>query len=614
MVAEEFFMDHVGGERHLKRVQVILLVTAFGGAVLGFAGFYVSLSAVAPPSRIVMATVGTFQLFILGVDFSKLDNWSLQVAALIAPAATATALWAVFATKLADWWFRRQNLRKPPYAVVVGGGHLSPVIVNHLLRSPVSGSGRIIVLDRHEHLDLLSREAFPARVICRFGDALDPLEISAVGACRASKVWIVTGDDRRNIDILRLLQRQFDETEFHVADRQWFIDVNKRELLQHVADLEYKWRKKNLLAGVDTIQFNLERMIAREILRFCFCGFTGPADQVWRAYHHRSSFHVAVVGASDLSEEVVLHAVQYLVVNEQSESAPMITWFGSCVQARRARLVESFPILDPTPSSIPSLRAVLPLAQLNAIDVDEFRLSAEKWTESQRNRSFDLIIFVAAEGVAQELVLRQVIAQELCARTYVSDLPTPIVIVSPPSAKPGSASLLIDSLELDSSTGSAIYAFDSAHIWKPSEDYPGAECDLAAKQLNFHFMRHRVCQGETVDSLWRNAKEFERWSSRYAADHFEIQRRLETFLPRNVDHAEALARIEHRRFVVERLMDGWLPPWSDNSGGKNRDIDTLKKLRVHPDLVPWDGLREDSPSKKKTFELFKKIILRGDVN
>jgi hypothetical protein len=614
MVAEEFLTDHVGGERHLKRVQGILLVTAFGGAVLGFAGFYVSLSAVAPPSRFVLAAVGTFQLFILGVDFSKLDNWSLQVASLIAPSATATALWVVFATKLADWWFRRQNLRKPPYAVVLGGGHLSPVIVNHLLRSRVAGSGRIIVLDRHGQLDLLSREAFPARVIRRLGDALDPLEISAVGACRASKVWIVTGDDRRNIDILQLLHRQFDETESHVADRQWFIDVNKRELLQHAADLEYKWRQKNLLSGVDTIQFNLERMVAREIFKFCFCGVEGPADQVWRAHHQRSNFHVAVVGASDLSEEVVLHAVQYLVVNEQPESAPMITWFGSCVQARRARLLESFPVLDPTPPSIPSLQAVLPLAQLNAIDVDEFRLSAEKWTQSQKDRSFDLIVFVAAEGGAQDLVLRQVLAQELCARTCLSDFPTPIVIVSPPSAKPGSASLLIDSLALGSSTGSAIYAFDSARIWKSDEDYPGAECDLAAKQLNFHFKRHQVCQGETPESKWREAKEFERWSSRYAADHFEIQRRLETLLPRNIDHAEALARIEHRRYVVERLMDGWLPLWSNNSGGKNRDIDTLKKLRVHPDLVPWDELSEDSTSKKRTVELVKKMILRGDVN
>jgi hypothetical protein len=55
-----------------------------------------------------------------------------------------------------------------------------------------------------------------------------------------------------------------------------------------------------------------------------------------------------------------------------------------------------------------------------------------------------------------------------------------------------------------------------------------------------------------------------------------------------VSNAEIMkvAEMEHARWMAERLMSGWRP-------GAKRD----NKLRVHPNLVPWDQLTDADKAK-----------------
>ncbi len=65
----------------------------------------------------------------------------------------------------------------------------------------------------------------------------------------------------------------------------------------------------------------------------------------------------------------------------------------------------------------------------------------------------------------------------------------------------------------------------------------------------------------------------------YARDS-EAQSRVTRFHPEEI---EELARLEHRRWREERLAHGWI-------AGDPRD----DERRVHPDLVPYDELPEQS--------------------
>jgi hypothetical protein len=49
------------------------------------------------------------------------------------------------------------------------------------------------------------------------------------------------------------------------------------------------------------------------------------------------------------------------------------------------------------------------------------------------------------------------------------------------------------------------------------------------------------------------------------------------------DEIEVMAEMEHARWTIERLLDGWRP-------GKNRDVDN----KISPYLVPWAKLPEDA--------------------
>ncbi|MBU1360823.1 MAG: hypothetical protein KJ901_18960, partial [Gammaproteobacteria bacterium] len=147
-----------------------------------------------------------------------------------------------------------------------------------------------------------------------------------------------------------------------------------------------------------------------------------------------------------------------------------------------------------------------------------------------------------------------------------------------------------------------------ARCFSRSQPYPAADADARARRVN------NAHQGQPWDAL---SDRF-RWSSRLAADHMDVKLALLGLSPHDSDLPRALrarmqsdesmrwlTRLEHRRFVVERLIEGWLlldrpsgHPHDAPSGmryaGQDGEWTQKRFLDLNDTLVPFDELPEET--------------------
>ncbi|MFO1298949.1 MAG: hypothetical protein U1F17_00855 [Burkholderiaceae bacterium] len=158
------------------------------------------------------------------------------------------------------------------------------------------------------------------------------------------------------------------------------------------------------------------------------------------------------------------------------------------------------------------------------------------------------------------------------------------------------------------------------------EAYPGERADVLAKIVHLAYDVGDVDAATAndrarADARWAAETDEFRWSSRAAADHAGVKLALlgvssETARLDDADPGtqpllsamladettlQRLMRIEHRRFVAERLLEGWLPlpaassRTADNPGGLPYDGEGLTQktlLRLNRTLVAFDALTD----------------------
>jgi len=124
------------------------------------------------------------------------------------------------------------------------------------------------------------------------------------------------------------------------------------------------------------------------------------------------------------------------------------------------------------------------------------------------------------------------------------------------------------------------------------------ELDALAKEIHGHYLSQRLTEDAALGSSpalheWADLSEQYRSLNRRQADHIYAKCRFigtrvvplsqETGKPYKFtdDDIEILARIEHRRWMAERFLDGW------QYGATRND-----QQKLHPNLVPWEELNE----------------------
>ncbi|MBN9460604.1 MAG: hypothetical protein J0H00_05190 [Burkholderiales bacterium] len=605
------------------------VVLGLAALVLGFCGFMAQAGWSWDRFHVHDALFKAVQLFALAVSVKELENPATQLASVLAPASTAATLWLAFLGRIRRRWRFLLLVWRPAGELFLGGGETAAAIVAQrgAGRSaghdagrggggtdPAGAAGRdeapVVGLDPAADTPLerrLRATRTPGYVIR--GDAQSPDYLNAVNAGAARKVWVLAGDDLRNIAIAR---RVIAMRERIGARGEATIIVSVREPALAHASAEL-WRPRPGLARIE--YFDLPRRAARRLLQAHPPPYPTLAPDGQAAAR---APHLCIVGTSDLAPALLVHAALHCVVHEDPAHCLRVTWIGPDASARMAALHRRHPALDPANAARdgrpgdPLLAGLLPLAQIVALDADPAQLAPRQWLELQHEAPFSKVYVTAGHELATRAALQRVQAvQDVCAA------------LGHPAAE------VVACLGEGGAVAPSVRRFDAlSECFVAGEAYPGERRDALARIVHLAYVAGdpgaaTPDQRRAAEAGWTAQTDDLRWSSRCSADHIEVKLallglsrdtvRLEAADPGTqplLDEALAhpptlqrLMRIEHRRFLAERLLGGWLPlpepgaaAPAPPSGLPYDGAEALTQkayLRLNRTLVAFDALSEE---------------------
>ncbi|HWS76423.1 MAG TPA: hypothetical protein VN324_14900 [Quisquiliibacterium sp.] len=589
------------------------------------------------------------------------------LAAGLAPAATAGA--AIYAFGERAWQaLQLARLRRTPADdVFVGGGETAAGVAARrarmLARAAAAGRarGKLVGVDLRADAPLArAMQDFGTAGFVHAGDVLAEGGLRPLQIHRAGNVWILTGDDHRNLEVAQRVRAAIEAAHRGHGHRpvRVLVELRDRRLLRAAGALSDGLDARRLSLEF----FSLPRLAARTLLRE-HPPRPGPGAQ---------APHLLVVGASDLAAALVVHAAQHCVHQEDPAQCVRITLVGQGSRGLHQRLLQAFPALA-LDSPDPMLAALLPLARITSQDCDETELAHAQWLELQQAQPFDAVYVACGRDLstlaaaARMAALREITAGTSAqAQPIVACLQQPAGSVCAQAAAagapggagpaPGIAPGLCDAA--GAGPGAPVLLFDlHERCIREDESYPGERQDGRATIVHAaHAWQAAAPFEASVEAvrqaaeLWAQARQEDfRWSDRLAADHVDLKldrlalacadpvlQDWRTMLAadpsrlagavREVLRNEpgirmALARLEHRRFVAERLLEGWLPlPAGLRGRGASGLPEPLQKsvLRLSHTLVPFDRLPEadpDTDQQAKDLRLVDAIpeILEGEA-
>jgi Trk K+ transport system NAD-binding subunit len=552
------------------------------------------------------ALISTFQLFLLNVSADSIPSNTALIAAFLAPLSTIGTLILVFGKTVRTWIKQTLLLQiKPANYIFIGGGNTASRLAARL---PTNKRSKIICIDVSSDCSLellINQKDINGFMI--HGSGLDNLTLSKIDPNRAEIVFISTGDDFRNIEIgrrlLSLVSKQKSGTvkiiiqveDYHLARNQHF-------LFQDVTQ------------GYQIIELmSINRMAARAILNQVKPSLTFIKN-------HQVP-HFMIIGCSDLASSLVIHSVQHCVYHEIEPIK--ITWVGSNAREKLDQIKKRFIAFDDRTEAKNDglISKLLPIANITAIDTSETELHPDIWKKININHPISNV-FIASlnDDLGICAGLRVAGLREITMHEYFM----PIVVCQHESNGSKKTSMpdlcFLDPYEI---------------MFSSYDAYPGETFDFFASLINGVYFDLHINEDSSPKnvsqfikqskSLWQNEIESGKyvWSSRLAADHISIKIQLlkllstirtdeisikdVTELTEDKTVLETLGRLEHRRFVIERLIDGWLPIDINNTDQSKNTYTNSKlsykeqksKLSLNYTLVPFSELDELDQKKSK---------------
>ena len=596
------------------RVRWAFLVVGVLAFVLGFAGFLPRPWSLDDAHK---ALLRTLQLFFIGGSFEEIDKSLLtRIASVLAPAATLGATVIALGARIRRRWKHFRLWRKPADELFIGGGGLAAAILAQRAQPSPGSSERVATLDKadnapaeraqpkpgsHERVATLDKvDNAPAeRVLEAAGSALTGYALSGDGlsaddlvninAARARKVWVLTGDDRRNLEIVRKLLRMRAAIE---SEQQVLVCMRDPRLARATRNL-----RPVPASSTRVDYFNVGRTAARQLLT--------EHPPPYPARDSAGILHLAVVGEGDVVAAVLVHAAAHCIYAEDPARCVRLTLIGPQAHAELRDVYRRHPVLEPGALVDERLARLLPLAKIAALDADPAALTPVQWAGLQTEHRFDAVYVCAKDDLSTFAAARRLLAlqDQQAARGNPA---AKITICLNDHAEP---------LQDEEGRWPAnVATFDIyARCFGPEQAYPGAAADNLARQVNTAY------QGRA----WNDLPEAFRWSSRMTADHMAVKQTLLGVAPKAADAAQTigrhleseatmqwLMRLEHRRFVVERLVEGWLlldtpaAALTDAPSGlrySGADDEWTQKgfLDLNTTLVPFDALTQRDAEKDR---------------
>lgn len=605
--------------------QLIFITSAMLAIVFSFWHYFMVLDNPPTLTNIIKATISTAQLFVMGVSVTAQSTmpWQLITAITLAPFSTLGAILLTWGSRLARWLSETLLFSlKPADYIFIGGDESAAGIASRFSSSKNNNkSPKIVGLDiKNNHALPHAMRVTKSKGFMRTGDAFNDQDLEGLLLHKTKNIYITTGNDLQNIEIARRIITLIKQNKIN----------NHINVYTHVRDHHHIRTKDALLPNINNekvdVQFiSIKRMAARAIFH------KHPP-----ALKANQPPHILIVGSSELAQCLLLHAVQHCVTHEEKNVS--ITWAGKNVSEKLIHLRQQFIGLGEN-NIDPILSKILPLANIAALDCDEDELRVIQWNNAQKTQSFDAVYIAChQDDHTMSASLR------VAALREITNIQTPIIACFQQSQ--GSLSQGVKANEQkelplkDNQTIHQLYGINIYNEIIQDDDinYPGEHKDYKAmiiqsvydETIDLNDLQNTSTEtdydqlAKKIKNNWEKARKvaFNLESSRLSADHIQVKQAILDDLDIRAEEIandaaarEKLANIEHRRFIAERLIQGWLPlPKSQEGNGVSGLNKQQQKqyLLCNKTLVPFSAL--DNVSDILNFEKNKDHRIVASIN
>jgi hypothetical protein len=452
------------------------------------------------------------------------------------------------------------------------------------------------------------------------GDATDPSVLKRLNLAKASEIYIFTGNDQRDLDILYEVVRLIPD---HGRKPDLHVDIDDKSLV----------RTANLSKALWMYQANHGKLrwfsSQAQTARMLF--LTHPPKRA-SSGKQDSPVHVGVIGMSPLAQEIVLQAIRHCVYFDMRPISVSIF-------AKERSLFEQFllrhPVLDSQREDA-AYGGLTPIVKIDFYTFDPASSAPAPVREATplsivyATGETDQVCQIASYRFRQALMVTgHGTVETVCCLggTHYTDVEEAL------------AEQRDSDKNIDFYQNITLFHTASA-LFGANEESPGSDADrfgihvdaaytaIGKKENKELFVSGKkqiqgkvaqAIQSEFIEAMtkWETelAEDF-RWSSRHAGDHLFVKLRelgfslqagnggisagaLEELQLAIEAKMDSLKRVEHRRFCLERLLDGWL--YFDQ---------TRKPAGINNTLIAFDKLSDQDKDKDEAIIRAIPVILR----
>lgn len=610
------------GNRWEKVVRYALVILGACLLVFGLVGFLVQSRTAQPPSSFWQAGYQAVQLFVLNSGAEGRDNIYLVIARLAAIGFVALGVARVLATiyrdAFDDWrlrWVRR-------HAVIFGLGQIGIQLCRDLRARP--GRTKVVAVERDESNPHV-RLARELGAIVQVGDARDPELLEPLHLERAQLIFAVTGSDSTNVEVAirscELLaaerapgdarrEAQAPVGYVHIADPAR-TDLLKRHPVfsQRMPELEVRL--------LNVFERSAWQLVVEQIACHRPQPIPGTDPQDYEAAHY------AIVGFGLMGQAVALTAAR--LAQFENRKRLRLTILDENIESLRARFLARYPRFGPEPAS----------AGPHGLDLAQFDPAADAWSSRRYRparrywcddpRGIEYACNAEFLPIAGDVHCNELL-DALADRLGRPDVRPGVIVCLDDDARNFDAALALHTGLRIRCPGVQVYAWlpaqpglaellsrASGSAGKPAESIiPFGQCEKSCRlgqvfRPDIESFARGIhedyrSKSEWKGPEWENLPAGLRVSNYLAAEHVEVKLRMmglqilseERCSPgRRVDEFKKqdlllLAKIEHNRWLAERLIDGWgyedLP-----------ESDPVRKK--NPWMIPWECLPDSQRAK-----------------
>ncbi len=543
--------------RHEVRIVITMVALSF---VLGFVGYWQmylggdSTKGAWNPADVLYKAL---LLFLLEADADTGSSgwpYSIQVARFLAPISVGWAAVRAAMALLDDEMAVFSRWRLKGHVVVCGTSALAVRLVEDLLAPTTSTKSAKVLLvgaSPEEETKAWVRELGAGWIA---GDAASPGVLLRARVNRASRLFLVTGDEEENCRIAATLM--------HILEK-----ANRDEALHCHIELApgsgsilkgEKVSRESMEGKFRAHVFNPIRMAAREMFR------QHPPHALRSPDETGPPLHVLIIGFGRLAQEVFVQAIKTCHYADQQNV--LITIVDD-------EHLKAWPRVKGT------LEALSLVADVLHVGSDPRSLTHDQWNTLQARGPFD-VVYIASENREEGVAIAHRVQEGLGQNA------APAKIV------------LCEQGEITSFPSRRHEGLDVFHVCEAHTAANIARYDLDRRAMAIHGDYCAKNQANAAD--WDAISEVERDQNRDPADHIEVKLHIAGFEGSPYEQAlkisqdpamvELLARVEHRRWMASKVLAGF----------RYADIpEQDKKRKLHPCLVDYSLLPDEEKEKDR---------------